>query len=204
MALRQAKVQPTLQEKRYITLQMLEGGYMHGSKVDITPVENYELTTLSGEQFTYGDKVSTYIIYDERPKVSLLKSLGWYREDAEMLPQVAYIPTHLLYDKETGEVVNEVALDGNEMTKLVQTGVGDKYELKPLKIIRGTLIDVYYDFLPDAVNRFYVVDVRIDTVSINYTCRLMPYKYDSEPEGTPEQNESNHKFIKFNSDNFGV
>lgn len=204
MALRQAKIQPSIQEKNYLTIQMLEAGYMQGSKVDITPVDEYNLTSLSGEQFTYKEPVETYIIYDERPKVQVLKKFGWYREDEENLPQLAYIPTHLIYNKTTGEVVNELALDGKEYADLVQNGVSDNYELKPLKIIRGTLIDVYYDFLPNAKNRFYVVDVHIDTVSINYTCRLMPYKFDKAKEGTEEQNPSNHSYIKFDSDKFGV
>lgn len=56
MALRQAKIQPTLEEKRYITLQFLEAAFMSGSEVNITPVEAYGLSDLSGERFTYKDQ----------------------------------------------------------------------------------------------------------------------------------------------------
>lgn len=259
MALKYAKVQPTVQEKRYITLQFLEAAYVSGNRVIITPVDTYNLSTLSEEQYTYKDPVETYIIYDERPKVGLLKKFGWFREDEENLPQIAFIPTHLLYDRITGEVVNEVLLEGKEMQQLVQTGESDNYELLPLEIKRGTLIDVFFDFAPDSqagsetlnagefsdirdrqldagsfsegtidgpelngfiqaednpfdrpidssyvLNRFYVTEPRIDTVSINYTCKLMAYKYDAPKEATVDQNPSNGEYLKFDSDDHGI
>ena len=293
MALRQAKIQPTLQEKRYITLQFLEAAYVSGNRVIITPVDTYDLSTLSAESFTYKDPIETYIIYDERPRIGLLKKFGWFREDQENLPQIAFIPTHLLYERfvwndgeyintteptspeegdlwfdetedklyaytsgarhfvksipteepETldslgmewfdeeedklyttmpGPVVNEVLLNGQEMKDLVETGVSDRYELRPLEIKRGTLVDVFFDFAPaqelpepdgpydfamdnsGVINRFYVTEPRIDTVSINYTCKLMAYKYDAEKESDEDQNPSNGEFLKFNSDDFGV
>jgi len=202
MALRQAKIQPALNEKRYITLQFLEAAFMSGNRVVITPVDIKDLSVLSKETFTYKDPIETYIIYDERPKVTLLKKLGWYREDVEELPQIAIIPTHLLYSKKTGKVVNEVLLQGQEMQDLVAKGESENYELKPLEIKRGTFIDVYYDFAPEpsepnpeltkgfyfkqdestVINRFYVTESRIDTVSINYTCKLMSWKYQGEKE----------------------
>lgn len=229
MALRQAKVQPTVQEKRYITLQFLESAYMSGNRVIITPVDTYDLTVLSGEVFTYKDPVETYIIYDERPKVGLLKKFGWFREDVEELPQIAYIPTHLLYNKVTDEIVNEVLLFGDEMQDLIKFGESDTYELKPLEIKRGTLIDVFFDFAPDArttaanydgeinpfnrpiesstvINRFYITDPKMDTVSINYICKLMPYKYDAAKEFDEEgtENPANGEFLDFPSDSYHV
>lgn len=293
MALRQAKIQPTIQEKRYITLQFLEAAYVSGNRVIITPVDTYSLSTLSEEQYTYKDPVETYIIYDERPKVGLLKKFGWFREDEENLPQIAFIPTHLLYqkftwdsgiviftvepvepeegdqwfdesintlytysneawdtgvvleieepeeftelgqtwfDKDTstlytvieGPVINEVLLEGDEMQSLVTTGESDNYVLKPLEIKRGTLMDVFFDFAPGqtlptptgpydfavdnstVINRFYVTEPRIDTVSINYTCKLMAYKYDADKEATELQNPANGEFLKFDSDQHGI
>lgn len=227
MALKRAKVQPTVQEKRYITLQFLESAYMSGNRVIVTPVNTYKLTVLSGEVFTYKDPVETYMIYDERPKVGLLKKFGWFREDAEELPQIAYIPTHLLYNKLTNTVVNEVLLEGAEIKELVETGESDTYELRPLEIKRGTLLDVFFDFSPEArtatetydgnispfdrpidsstaLNRFYVTDPKIDTVSINYTCKLMAYKYDAAKEATEDQNPSNGEYLEFDSDSFDV
>jgi hypothetical protein len=228
---------------------------MSGNRVIITPVDTLSLSALSGESFTYKAPIETYIIYNERPKVSLLRKFGWYREDVEELPQVATIPTHLLYSKSTGEVVNEVLLEGDEFQELVQTGESENYELRGLDIKRGTLIDVFYDFAPDVkggldsmydagefsepqdssidsgefddiqevsadfneettefdrpvdhstvINRFYVVDPRMDTISIAYTCKIMPYKYDSSKEAESTQNPSNGEYLKFDSDNFG-
>lgn len=290
MALRAAKIQPTLKEKRYITLQFLEAAFMSGNRVIITPVDTMMLTSLSEEQFTYSDPIETYIIYTERPSVSLLKSHGWYREDQENVPQVAQIPTHLLYRKygwdtgitialvepelpidgdiwfdinskvlhsylnnewteqeiETeeydpesigelyynlinnklhtskvgGRVVNEVLLNGSEMSALIENGESDQYVMQPLTIKRGTMIDVFFDFAPEQAgpeaeedyyfkmdhsttkNRFYVVVPHIDTVSINYVCKLMAYKYDAAKEAEESQNPSNGEYLKINFDDF--
>jgi len=204
MALGQAKIQPTITEKRYMTIQFLEAAFVSGNRVQITPVTNYNVTNLSGEQFTYGTPIETYIIYDDRPKVSLLKSLGWYREDDSIKPQIAQIATHLIYRKSDNTVINELLLVGDEFQQLVQTGESASYILKPLQIARGTLIDVYYDFAPTKINRFYVVEPKLDTVSINYTCNIMPYKYQEAPKGTEEQNPANGMNLNFNSDNHGL
>lgn len=204
MALRRAKIEPTIEEKRYITLQFLEGAYMSGSRTNITPVKAYGLTDLSGEQFVYDKPVSTYVIFDERPKPFLLQKLGWYREDAEVVPIIAYIATHLLYNKATGEVVNEVLLNGDEMRLLVKTGESENYELKDLKIIRGTLVDIYYDFVDKKDNRFYVADVKTDLVSINHVARLVPYKYDKKGEAPEGTNKSNNKFLNIDTEEMGL
>lgn len=204
MALSQAKIQPTIKEKRYLTLQFLEAAFISGNKVVITPVQSYGLTELSGEQFTYASPVETYVIYDDRPKVSLLKSLGWYREDDSIKPQIAQVATHLVYRKSDDTVVNEFLLMGDEYQLLVETGESANYIMKPLNILRGTLIDVYYDFAPTKTNRFYVVEPKIDTVSINYTCNIMPYKYQEPLRGTEEQNPSNGMHLNFNSNEHGI
>jgi len=123
MALRRAKITPTVQEKRYITLNFLESAYVSGTRVVITPVKSYSLTTLSGESFVYGKPVETWIIYDERPAVRLLKNLGWYREDGESNPQIAYIPTHLLYMKYVWNIGDNV----DTIEPQVQPVDGDKW-----------------------------------------------------------------------------
>lgn len=204
MALRQAKIQPRIEEKRYITLQLLEASFVSGNEVDITPVDEYTLTDLSGEQFTYLPKVSTYVIFDERPKVHLLKNLGWYREDSEIVPIIAYIPTHLLYDKATDEVINEVKLNGNEMQQLVKTGESDNYRLRELKIVRGTLMEILYDFLDIKENKFYVSDVKVDTISVNYIARLVPFKNDKSSEAPQDANESNNTYLNIKTEDMGL
>lgn len=123
MALRKAKIQPTTDEKRYITLNFLESAYVSGTRVVITPVKKYSLSKLSGESFEYGTPVETFILYDERPKVSLLKRFGWYREDQEELPQIAHIPTHLLYRKYGWNIGENVPTQIPE----VQPTDGDKW-----------------------------------------------------------------------------
>jgi hypothetical protein len=204
LALRQAKIEPTVEEKRYITLQFLEAAFMSGSSTTITPVKAYGLTELSGERFVYDQPVETYVIFDERPKPFLLQKLGWYREDAETVPIVAYIATHLLYDKSTDDVVNEVLLDGNEMQLLVKTGESENYILKELKVIRGTLVDIYYDFIDKKDNRFYVADVKTDLVSINYVARLVPFKEDKESEAPEDGNKSNSKYLNIKTEDLGL
>jgi hypothetical protein len=204
MALRQAKIQPTLEEKRYITLQFLEAAYMSGSEVNITAVDSYGLSTLSGERFTYEDPVNTYDIFDERPTPKLLQKYGWFRENAEQIPIVAYIPTHLLYSKSTNQVINEIVLDGTESQELIQYGESTNYELKELKIIRGTILDIYYDFAPTALNKFYVADVKTDLVSINYVANLVPYKNDKSSETADDANKSNQTFFKTKTEDQGL
>lgn len=204
MALQRAKIQPTLEEKRYITLQFLEAAFMSGSNVQIFPVKAYGLTQMSGEQFFYDEPVDTYIIFDERPKVHLLQRLGWYREDTEIAPILAYIPTHLLYSKATGEVVNEVLLGGTEMQQLVKTGESENYILKDLKIIRGTLVEIYYDFINEKENKFYVADSKVDIVSITYVARLVPFKADKESETPDDTNKSNTRFLNIKTEDMGL
>jgi hypothetical protein len=287
-----ARILPSLEEKRYITLQFLEGAFMSGTKVKITPVKTYNISDLSKEIYTYDEPIECYIIYNERPKVSLLKQFGWYRDNQEgPLPQVAQIATHLLYKKpepfvppvyetveeeveafelahvealaltvETvviadraivqsallayeylteeareileqekdlldlvlaeiieqeldaevepvlpvvpqPEIIHDVQILGNEMRALVKTGESSKYILQPINIRRGTIIDVFYDFAPERENRFIVVDPFIDTISINYTCNIMPYRYEKTTE-VPEEDDArknSNKWLNFDA-----
>lgn len=386
---RNSRILPSLAEKRYYTLNFLESAVMGGSPVDITTVVDKEITDLSGEKFTYSDeKISTYVIFDERPKVNLLKTYGWYREDGPV-PIIAYIPTHLLYNKTGGDatvfkdfysgrvpdssnsyvnlpivikkgtviklqdsmfsgytsslrnsfyeeaagagtptnpiistfnrrinfnflegsyslslskfvngawvdalpsetapfensfvkwdpstleltykgtgnmtinycskestsypyfdenhvqtyinttsndlrtpngllsqvtqdikvpaVTNYDVLSGKELKDLVKEGESENFILSPLKIIRGTLVDIKYDFLPKmpdgsddpmgVTNRFFVADSKVDLVSMNYIASLMPYRYDI-PKPTEEENEDiNSQYIDFDTSKFGL
>ena len=158
MALRRAKILPTVQEKRHITLNFLEAAYMSGTRVVITPVTDYSLSTLSGESFEYGDSIETWIIYDERPKVSLLKRLGWYREDDEHLPQIAHIPTHLLYRKYGWSIGNSV----EESEPQTQPVDGDKWADVPNKILNIYEVDQWVQYpmpteyyAPTAVSQYF-------------------------------------------------
>lgn len=203
MALRQAKILPTLEEKRYITLQFLEAAFVSGNEVNITQVDGYGLTTLSGERFTYKDPVNTYVIFDERPKPSLLQRYGWFREHAETVPIVAYMPTHLLHDKTTGEVVNELILNGEETAALVRDGVSGNYELRELKITRGAIVEIFYDFNPDKLNRFYVADVKTDLISINYVANLVPFKHDMPSESPEDGSKTNQPYLNIKTEDLG-
>ncbi len=215
MALKQAKITQQPNEKRYHTINLLEAAVISGTEVRITPVDTYKLTTLSGEKFTYLEPVDTYIILDERPKVHLLQRYGWFKEDSEIIPIIAYIPTHLLYrhtnddgtlvterryitdteyiDEPKPTVENYLVLKGNEFTQLLNTGSSTHFELKELPIKRGTLINIKYDFLEHTkdVSTFYVTDVKVDTVSLNYIANLVPYKHDmSDTFKQPEVDET--------------
>lgn len=236
MARKQARILPTIEEKRYYTLQFLEAAVVGGSEVKITPVETHDLTELSSELFTYNtDKaINTYIIFDERPKPQLLKTLGWYREDE--VPIIAYAPTHILREAEVvtepelsitkGQELNYYVLDNTDITQLVHEGYTNKedsnYVLDPLQLIRGTKIDIFYDFLPKVinpenpsgdliddpkgkVNTFFVTEAKVDVVSLNYVLKLMPFRYNiekAELEIDPE--EENMEYLKFNSEDFGL
>jgi len=215
MALKAAKVTQTLNEKRYNTLNLLEASFQHGSETNIYPVLNADISDLGAETFEYNmnNPVNTYVIFNERPKPYLLQKYGWYKEGTEIIPILAYIPTHLLYNKvvtgEPGEevttytIANETALLGDEVLEIVTTGESDDHILQHLKITRGAIIDIKYDFLSynnmdERISRFYVVDAKVDLVSLNYIANLMPYKYKLPDEGAED---SNFKKINYDSDN---
>ena len=200
-----SKLRQTTQEKNYYTLQFLESAYVLGNEVKITPVKTYSLGDKSGETFTYDPEVNTFIIFDERPKVQLLQRLGWFRE-GEDSPIIAYVPTHLLYDKpedeeEEAKVVNDAILSGTSMKKIINN-TDEEYELKPIKITRGAIVDIKYDFVVNSESKFYVTDSKIDTVSLQYVARLVPYK-DVEVSQVLE-NDINTTHIKFNTEAFGI
>jgi len=243
-----ARIIPNLQEKRYYTLNLIESAIISGSKVQIREVDkskwtylnedNVEvykpLTDLSSEIFYYKKDpdnqnkdlvINTYIIFDERPKVHLLKSLGWFKEDG-VAPILAYIPTHLIYNKDNEEVNNYEVFSGVNFKQLIIEGETPDHKLKPLEIIRGTLIDIDYDFLPKLANgeadplgtttRFFVADVKVDTVSLNYIANLMPYRFPLERTGILDETtneikdkdgnilDSNQSYIKFDSSKHGM
>ena len=142
------------------------------------------------------------------------------------------------------------------MQALITNGESDAYLMKPLHIKRGSIIDIFYDFAPDAqgdtlydggefgdqqtyimdggvynsqfaleadmggfddaddpydfpidnsivINRFYITEPRIDTVSIQYVCKIMPYKFDADKEQTPGQ-DNNGDYLNFDSDQHKV
>lgn len=195
MALPQAKIQPTIEEKRLLTLKFLEASVMQGSKVTITPVDKLDISKLSGESASYLEPIDTYITFDDRPSVKLLRSYGWYREDQEILPIVAYIPTHLLYHRKPGQIevkakdiANYTLLQNEDYQDLVKHGESEDYALKYLPIKRLTIVDIYYDYLPDVKNTFYVADVKVDLIATNYVVNLMPYRFEAEPEGDKDSN----------------
>lgn len=200
IAKKTAQLRQSTNEKKYYTLQLLESAFMLGSEVTITPVRNYKLDYKSGEKFEYKEPVDTYVIFDERPKVSLLQRLGWYREGQDT-PIIAYIPTHLLYSKKTNKVVNETTLY-NKKFKSIIVGTDREYELKPIVITRGAIIDIKYDFVENTDNKFYVANSKIDTVSLQYVAALVPYKHDAE--SVSSEDSLNSEYINFEADQFGI
>lgn len=194
-----SKIRQTRQEKNYYTLQFLESAYVLGNEVTITPVKEYDLGYKSGEKFTYDPVINTFVIFDERPKVQLLQRLGWFREGQDS-PIIAYIPTHLLYDKDTDKVVNDSILLNTAMKNIIR-GTDDNYELRPLKITRGAIVDIVYDFVENNDSKFYVTDSKVDTVSLQYVVRLVPYKH---VEVSQVEEDTNITYIKFNTSDFGI
>lgn len=101
MAIAAAKITQSLKEKRYNTLNIIESAFMQGSEVNIFPVTEQSMSELGAERFVNDmeNPLNTYVIFDERPKPQLLQRYGWYRENSDNVPILAYIPTHLLYQK---------------------------------------------------------------------------------------------------------
>lgn len=199
MAKKKAQLRQTLHEKYYYTLQFLESAFMLGSEVDVTPVVEYSLGYKSGERFRYGKSVNTYIIFNERPKVNLLQRLGWYREGQDA-PILAYIPTHLLYEKESGSIVNETSLYNRKFKSIIRDE-DEEFELRPLRITRGAILDIKYDFVDKPDSKFYVAESKIDTVSLQYIARLVPYKH---VEARQDTDDINITHLNFDTDAHGI
>lgn len=182
-------------EKNYYTLQLLESSFMLGSEVFITQVKEYSLDYKSGESFSFYPTLHTFIIFDEKPKVSLLQQFGWYREN-QTSPIIAYIPTHLLFNKETNQVVNDKLIFGTRF-KNILLDTDETYELRPIKITRGAIIDIVYDFINKTDNKFYVTEVFVDTISLQYIANLIPYKH--ELDSIAPEDDKNINKINFDS-----
>jgi hypothetical protein len=66
---------------------------MGGTRVSIRQVASATITGVSSEVFEYQEPIEVDIVYDQRPKVSLLKRYNWYSEDPSIQPQIMYIPS---------------------------------------------------------------------------------------------------------------
>lgn len=88
-----ARNEPTLNEIDLLQKQFLEASYMGGTLVKYFRIMDVDVTKISSEKWTYRDPVELHIVYDKRPKVSLLKRLHWYREDSDIQPAIMYVPS---------------------------------------------------------------------------------------------------------------
>ncbi len=85
-------ISPNTTEINLLRDMFLEAGYLHGHEAIITIYTSY--TDGDAGSGVMGDPLtfSGGIFFEENPSVKLLKSLGWYVEDEEILPSIVYIP----------------------------------------------------------------------------------------------------------------
>lgn len=85
----------------------------------------HEVKTL--EEDIYNDPSTEYlepltldVLFDENPKVRVLKDLGWYNEDEEIRPLLIYLP---IYKNLNNEVLNVIE---NSLVEIVYLGINKK------------------------------------------------------------------------------
>ena len=119
-------------------------------------------------QIVYKDPVELLVVLDEHPKIKTLEALGWFSEDDEILPLIAYLP--VLCPLPGGE---RAELDVREHVKLE---VGYRMKEK-----RGALFLISKINASSLANHFW-------------TCKLTPYREAFVPP-IPPPPASGFKFI---------
>lgn len=93
MDTKHVKITPTNLELELFKQFFSESSYMGGTRVKYQTIKSRVLSDISDEYYEWNDPIELDIIYDERPKVSLLKRLNWFTEDPSIQPKIMYIPS---------------------------------------------------------------------------------------------------------------
>jgi hypothetical protein len=112
-------------------------------------------------KYTYKDAVTAHVMWYDSPEIRVLKGLGWYSEDSESLPILAYVPRQS---------------EDNSTT----------YDVR-----EGALIEIGYSttLIAPTTTKFEISRVKSNGVTnLFYICQLVPYREDT-PEEDPTPNE---------------
>lgn len=131
------KTTPTAKEIELQTKFFEEASYMGGTPVLFYPVKNKVISAVSSEFFEYEDPLSIDIIYDERPKISLLKRLNWYTEDQDIQPRIMYIPSSV-----GGKKISVVR--GAKVRVNSTISPNDSTDLFMISQVRTELVSLFY------------------------------------------------------------
>lgn len=88
-----ARMRPSGKELALQRKMFEEAAFSGGTTVKYQSVCARSLTDISDELYKWAEPVEMDIIYDERPKISLLKRMNWYSEDPDIQPKIMYIPS---------------------------------------------------------------------------------------------------------------
>jgi len=81
---------PSPKELSLISDFHLEAGKLLGTEVKIKFIDDRELDLYNDPNYDFESDMSLYIILDQRPRIRILEKLGWYDEDQDDLPMLAY------------------------------------------------------------------------------------------------------------------
>lgn len=82
---------PSEKEMELLSKMQLEAAKMKGTEVEINLVDDFDLDINHDPEYKFLEGDSLDIILEERPSERFLKSLGWYSEEEDDLPLIAYI-----------------------------------------------------------------------------------------------------------------
>lgn len=83
-------------EKDFLRYQFTECANIYGTLCDLFIVDKLELNVNADPILTYKQPLRLKVLFDDRPKIRTLQSLGWYHSDMEIIPLLVHIPRKTL------------------------------------------------------------------------------------------------------------
>lgn len=161
------KFDPAEKEINLQSHYFIEAAELLGTKIKIALMVDFEKDLYKDPTFDRTGGEDLDIILNERPNRKYLESLGWFNEDSEVVPIIAYI----------GKKDN----NGDLIKVTIGSLIRLPYEL-------GEDEDYKFYLITDMVSE------SIGTVW--WTCKLTPYKSEFSQTHTEDQDSENFKHIK--------
>lgn len=185
------KLSPSQGEKDLLVRWHNESAGLRGVFCTYYPVAESVANLYSDRQIVYEDPVELYIHLDQYPSIKFLRNLGWYVEDKDNLPILAYLP-HSTYGQDYWTPHHEA-----------QPPVPDM-EYLPVK--RGAKL-VLHSNVADSLNEreFIVTDTRTGELPhVATICKLAPVRMLYQPTEHSEGQDPNYQYLKRKNENIVV
>jgi len=154
---------PSDRELSLLSKMQYEAAKQKGNKVTVSFVDNVTLNNQHDADIDFSVPEEIDIILDERPRKEVLRTYGWYSEDEDYVPLLAYI--------------SKEDWDGNYINLLRGMKVELPYEINS---VEGTKI-------------YKISQVRaVPPKSLFWVCRLTPYRDDFDNEVDENTNQDSN------------